>query len=232
MGRIGAGHLTPCSARSCRRSPEACSSSSPLDPPTVAGLLLGMLAGITAHEFSHAFVADQLGDHRPRALGRVTAQSAPPPRPARHRAAPADRDRLGEAGSRRGRGAAARPDRHGVRCRRRDRSPTWSLRSSWPPSSGVSTWRGSTCPRRTSSSTWPRSRSTCCLALLNLIPIPPLDGFAILIAVVPPRWEYTFAATRATGSSCSCILLFILPNSPLSAVLGLARPWAAALCGI
>ena len=35
-----------------------------LSPPVLAGLLGGLLVGITFHEFSHAFVADQLGDHR------------------------------------------------------------------------------------------------------------------------------------------------------------------------
>ena len=30
------------------------------------------MVGITFHEFMHAYVADQLGDHRPRAMGRVS----------------------------------------------------------------------------------------------------------------------------------------------------------------
>lgn len=41
-------------------------------PPLLVGILVALLAGITVHEFSHALVADQLGDHRPRALGRVS----------------------------------------------------------------------------------------------------------------------------------------------------------------
>jgi Zn-dependent protease len=36
------------------------------------GLVVALVVGITFHEFSHAFVADQLGDHRVRALGRVS----------------------------------------------------------------------------------------------------------------------------------------------------------------
>jgi len=39
---------------------------------------LRWVVGITFHEFSHAFVADQLGDHQPRAQGRVSLN------PARH----------------------------------------------------------------------------------------------------------------------------------------------------
>jgi Zn-dependent protease len=44
----------------------------------VIGLAVALVAGITFHEFSHAASADALGDHRPRALGRVSLN------PARH----------------------------------------------------------------------------------------------------------------------------------------------------
>ncbi|MEO8252036.1 MAG: site-2 protease family protein [Chloroflexota bacterium] len=40
--------------------------------PVFVGILVALVVGITFHEFSHALVADQLGDHRPRALGRVS----------------------------------------------------------------------------------------------------------------------------------------------------------------
>ncbi|HSM37740.1 MAG TPA: site-2 protease family protein [Candidatus Limnocylindrales bacterium] len=42
------------------------------DPAAIVGILVALVVGLTFHEFSHAFVADQLGDHRPRALGRVS----------------------------------------------------------------------------------------------------------------------------------------------------------------
>jgi Zn-dependent protease len=42
------------------------------DLPTLLGIAVALVVGITFHEFMHAFVADQLGDHRPRALGRVS----------------------------------------------------------------------------------------------------------------------------------------------------------------
>lgn len=38
----------------------------------IIGILVALVVGITFHEFSHALVADQLGDHRPRALGRIS----------------------------------------------------------------------------------------------------------------------------------------------------------------
>ena len=41
-------------------------------PEVLIGLLTALVVGTTFHEFSHAFVADQLGDHRPRAMVRVS----------------------------------------------------------------------------------------------------------------------------------------------------------------
>jgi len=69
------------------------------------------------------------------------------------------------------------------------------------------------------------------LAILNIIPIPPLDGFAVATAVVPERWEYTIRRYQGYGVVVLLVLL-ILPNSPVRFLLGLAYPWAAALCGI
>src|SRR5687767_7469843 len=47
-----------------------------LSPAELAGIAVALVVGITFHEFSHAFVADALGDHRPRALGRVSLNPA------------------------------------------------------------------------------------------------------------------------------------------------------------
>lgn len=44
--------------------------------PELLAIVLALVVGITFHEFSHAFVADQLGDHQPRALGRVSLNPA------------------------------------------------------------------------------------------------------------------------------------------------------------
>src|SRR5918999_2045449 len=42
-----------------------------LSAAQIAGIAIALIVGITFHEFSHAWVADTLGDHRPRALNRV-----------------------------------------------------------------------------------------------------------------------------------------------------------------
>ena len=47
-----------------------------LDVAELIGLLVALVVGITFHEFMHAYVADSLGDHRPRALGRVSLNPA------------------------------------------------------------------------------------------------------------------------------------------------------------
>jgi Zn-dependent protease len=47
-----------------------------LQLPEIVGIAIALIVGITFHEFSHAFVADQLGDHRPRAMGRVSLNPA------------------------------------------------------------------------------------------------------------------------------------------------------------
>lgn len=41
-------------------------------PSVFVGILVALVVGITFHEFTHALVADRLGDHRPRSLGRVS----------------------------------------------------------------------------------------------------------------------------------------------------------------
>ena len=93
----------------------------------IAGALL--VVGITFHEFSHAFVADQLGDHRPRALGRVSLNPTRPHRADGRHLLPARRLRLGAPGA--GEHLRAAPGRIGmsVRGRRRARSRTWWWRS-------------------------------------------------------------------------------------------------------
>lgn len=194
----------------------------------LAGIVLGMLAGITTHEFSHALVADQLGDHQPRALGRVSLN------PLRHL------DPLGTAllvlvGIGWGKPvpvnvAALRPGRAGM-----------AFVAAAGPVANLVVALGLALIYRAAdlASTggavlqlvYVATVVNLLLAILNLIPIPPLDGFAVLTAIVPPRWEYSIRRYQGYGVVL-LLLLLILPNSPLSGVLGLAYPWAALLCGL
>ena len=196
--------------------------------PALAGILLGMLAGITTHEFSHALVADQLGDHQPRALGRVSLN------PLRHL------DPLGTAllvlvGIGWGKPvpvnvAALRPGRAGM-----------AFVAGAGPVANVVVALVLALAYRAFDLTgaggavlqliYEATVVNLLLAILNLIPIPPLDGFAVLTALVPPRWEYSIRRYQGYGVVL-LLLLLILPNSPLRGILGLAYPWAALLCGL
>lgn len=196
--------------------------------PALAGIVLGMLAGITTHEFSHALVADQLGDHRPRALGRVSLN------PLRHL------DPLGTAllvlvGIGWGKPvpvnvAALRPGRAGMALVA-GAGPVANLmvalvlaliyRAADLAGTGGAVLQ----------LVYVATVVNLLLAILNLIPIPPLDGFAVLTALVPPRWEYSIRRYQGYGVVL-LLLLLILPNSPLGGALGLAYPWAALLCGL
>ena len=195
----------------------------------IAGILLGLVAGIAFHEFSHAFAADLLGDRRPRALGRVSLN------PLRHL------DPLGTAllllvGIGWGKPVpvaveALRPGRIGM-----------AYVAAAGPIANVVIACGLAVVFRLVELVGLDSgmvrellfwavEINLLLALLNLIPIPPLDGSAVLLAVVPPRWEYVIRQYQGFGVALLVILLLV-PNSPLSAMLGLAEPWAAILCGI
>lgn len=196
--------------------------------PALAGIVLGMLAGITTHEFSHAAVADQLGDHQPRALGRVSLN------PLRHL------DPLGTAllvlvGIGWGKPvpvniAALRPGRTGM-----------ALVAGAGPVANVVVALGLALIYRAADLAgtggavlqlvYVATVVNLLLAILNLIPIPPLDGFGVLTALVPPRWEYSIRRYQGYGVVL-LLLLLILPNSPLSGILRLAYPWAALLCGL
>lgn len=194
---------------------------------TLAGIGLGMLVGITTHEFSHAFVADQLGDHRPRALGRVSLN------PLRHL------DPLGTAllvlvGIGWGKPVPVAPE-----TLRPGRVGMALVAGAGPVANVVVALLLALVYRSADLAGMGGSVLQLAyvavvvnllLAILNLIPIPPLDGFSVLAAVVPPRWEYTLRRYQGYGIILLLLLVF-LPGSPLGAVLGLAFPWASVLCG-
>jgi len=55
------------------------------------------------------------------------------------------------------------------------------------------------------------------LALINLIPIPPLDGSRVLACLLPPKWAWHF---NRIGSLGLFVLLVLLMTDTLSLVLG------------
>jgi Zn-dependent protease len=199
-----------------------------LNLAALIGIFVGMLAGITVHEFSHALAADQLGDHRPRALGRVSLN------PLRH-LDPLGTVLLVVVGIGWGKPVpvaveSLRPGRTGL-----------ALVAAAGPVANVTVAIGFALVFRAVNFAGVEGAGlellywavvvNLLLAILNILPIPPLDGSAILFSVVPPRWEYTLRRYQAYGLVL-LLLLLILPSSPLRALLGLAYPWAAVLCGL
>jgi len=203
-----------------------------LDLPTLVGLLVGLLAGITFHEFSHAFVADQLGDHRVRALGRVSLN------PLRH-LDPWGTLLMVMVGI-----GWGKPVPVAVESLRSGRVGMAMVGAAGPIANVVVAIGLAVIFRVVDVMLGVGGASSPALELLyaavsvnllpsiiNIIHIPPLDGFAVAIAVVPERWEYTIRRYQGYGVVVLLVLL-ILPNSPVRFLLGLAYPWAAALCGI
>ena len=68
------------------------------------------------------------------------------------------------------------------------------------------------------------------LAILNLIPIPPLDGANVLVTFLPPRHSFWFQRYAQYGILVLLLLIFV-PNSPLRWLLGLAGPITRILIG-
>ena len=195
---------------------------------TLIGLLIGMLIGITGHEFSHALVADRLGDHRPRAMGRVSLN------PLRHL------DPLGTlllvvVGIGWGKPVmvapeALRPGRVGM-AMVAGAGPVANVVMAVIVALAFRALDAAGVGGLALEALYVAVGVNLLLALLNLIPIPPLDGFAVLTALVPPQVEAALHRYANYGFIL-LILLLLVPNSPLDALLGLAFPWARLLCGL
>jgi Zn-dependent protease len=68
------------------------------------------------------------------------------------------------------------------------------------------------------------------LAIFNLIPIPPLDGYNVLLAFLPPR-QAMVVRQYAPYGVIILLLLVLLPGSPLRVLLNLATPITRVLIG-
>ena len=208
-----------------------------LTPPRIVALLTAVLVGITFHEFMHAFVADQLGDHRPRALGRVSLN------PIRHI------DPLGAlvfvlAGFGWGKPVpvnayALRPGRIGMAYV----SAAGPLANLFVASVGGIVFRvaelagvvggpGDEFLTQLLSSI---VLFNVILGLFNLLPIPPLDGYNLVLPFLPPRTA--FAVQRYAGYGLMVLLILVLlPQlgsglNPLGWLFALAQGIARVLIG-
>ena len=185
----------------------------------IAGIAVALVVGITFHEFSHAFIADQLGDHRPRALGRVSLN------PVKHI------DPVGAlvfvlAGFGWGRPVpvnvyALRPGRVGM-----------AFVAGGGPIANVAVATVAAVAYRVLEMAGIGGFAldvtlwivlfNLLLAFFNLLPIPPLDGYNILLAFLPPRAAFTVQRYAQYGIIVLLLLVF-LPGSPLGLLFDVVR---------
>jgi len=183
-----------------------------LSLPQLVGIAVALVVGITFHEFSHAAIADSLGDHRPRALGRISLN------PVRHI------DPLGAvifllAGFGWGKPvpvnpSALRPGRIGMAY----------VAAGGPLANVAVAVLGAVVFRVLTMSGVSGIASDLAywlvlynllLALFNLLPIPPLDGYNAVLAFTSPRTTLTIQRYSQYGVLLLLLLVFI-PNGPIS----------------
>jgi Zn-dependent protease len=193
-----------------------------LSAAQIAGIAVALVVGITFHEFSHAFTADQLGDHRPRALGRVSLNPM------------AHIDPVGAivfvlAGFGWGKPVpvnvyALRPGRIGM-----------AIVAGAGPLANVIVALAAAITYRLVEPLGTAGLAldvvyfivlyNLLLAIFNLVPIPPLDGYNIALAFLPPRLAFTIQRYAAYGVILLLVLVFV-PGSPLNVIFSWI--WAAA----
>ena len=193
----------------------------------IAGLVIGLLLGITFHEFSHALVADRLGDRQPRAMGRVSLN------PLRHL------DPLGTVllvlvGFGWGRPVQVNPS-----ALRGGREGMALVAAAGPVANVVMALVLALLFRVLEAAGLDGALAVVVgtavflnllLAILNFIPIPPLDGYNILLAFLPTRWVLTVQRYAPWGIVL-LVFLLVLPGGPLRWLFSFARPWTDALLG-
>ena len=198
-----------------------------LSPAELAGIAVALVVGITFHEFSHAFVADTLGDRRPRALGRVSLN------PASHI------DPVGAvffliAGFGWGKPVpvnigALRPGRIGMAFV----SAAGTIANVIVAVVAAIVFRVLVIAGVDGFALDIVNAIVffnLLLAIFNLIPIPPLDGYNAVLAFLSAR-NAMMVQRYAPYGIIVLLVLVLLPNSPLGVLLGMAQPLTEALTG-
>lgn len=193
----------------------------------IAAIGIALVVGITFHEFSHAFIADQLGDHRPRALGRVSLNPV------------AHIDPVGAlvfvlAGFGWGKPVpvnvyALRPGRVGM-----------AIVAGGGPIANVLVAILAAVLYRVLAIAGVGGLPleivfyvvlyNLLLAIFNLLPIPPLDGYNVALAFLPPKLAFTVQRWAPYGVILLLLLVFV-PGSPLGWVFSWLGPATRALTG-
>jgi len=218
------------------------------DAPEVFVILIGafafsMLVGLTFHEFSHAFVADSLGDHTPRRFGRVSLD------PRRH-LDPVGSTLIFFVGF-----GWAKPVPINPGLTAKPRRALAAISAAGPASNlilaavaaipirlgWVEFWHPFVRPSQAQlyAEIWTQTPQdliglflgtivllNLLLAAFNLVPIAPLDGFNAAVGLLPPDLSRQFSRTAAWGPGILILLILVpmfanLPFNPLFSVISL-----------
>ena len=197
------------------------------DPARLVASLVAIAIGLTFHEFSHALVADRLGDPRPRALGRVSLN------PMRHidpiGALMLLIVRFGWAKPVPVNPYALRPGRIGM-----------TYVAAAGPLANLAVAIAFAIAVRVLDQLGMSGFAydvvvevvfiNVLLAIFNLIPIPPLDGYNLLLPLLPVRTAMT-AQRYAPYGVIALLLLVLIPGSPLGLLLRAVTPITRFLVG-
>ncbi|HSM55657.1 MAG TPA: site-2 protease family protein [Candidatus Sulfomarinibacteraceae bacterium] len=195
------------------------------DIATIIAFVITATLAFAYHEFAHAIVADRMGDHTPRSYGRITLNpfvhldmfgmlmlllagfgwATTPVNPNNLRGNP--RTSMAIV-------AIAGPLANLLM------AIIWAV----PIRSGLLT--PAFAPREVSFAL-PTLFQLCYIGVqinlllfaFNLMPIPPLDGFTILMGILPPEMAYQLTPIRQYGTLILLAVIFILPRIGLD-VLG------------
>lgn len=181
-------------------------------PEALLGIAVALVLGITFHEFSHALVADQLGDRRPRALGRVSLN------PARH-IEPLGAILFLIAGFGWGRPVPV----NAYALRGGPRAIAWV--SAAGPVANLIIAVVFAVPLRLLLMAGIELGLVgdilvlvvlynVVLALFNLLPIPPLDGYRFVLTFLPPRHAYTIQRYESYGALVLLALVLVSNIAP------------------
>jgi Zn-dependent protease len=182
-----------------------------LSPLDLLTRLITLVIAFTFHEFSHAWVADQLGDDTPRANGRLTLN------PLRH---------LDPIGSLlllvAGFGWAKPVPINGYQLQRRTPAGVMWVSLAGPASNFLLAMVGAIPLRLMLAGILPLSavaynmiagfiQINLLLMVFNLIPIAPLDGEKIAEYFLPPSWAQKMESIAPYGPMILIAVIFLLP---------------------
>lgn len=187
-----------------------------LDLATLIARALILLVAFTIHELAHAVTADRMGDPTPRGMGRITLN------PIKH-LDPFGTIMLLISGFGWAKPVMVNPNN----LKGNPRSSMAIVAAAGPLSNlvmallgAVPFWLGLVdFTFRSSSDIFPSLAYllsqfiwlNVVLAIFNLIPIPPLDGFKILMGILPPDMSYQLRPLEQYGFIILIAAIFVLP---------------------